>query len=227
MDPTSVEMTFLRERMVKEQLVRRGIHDACVLCAMREVPRENFVLPEFRQEAYEDCPLPIGEGQTISQPYIVALMIELLRLSPADRVLDVGTGSGYAAAVLSRIATEVYSVERLPGLARSASERFDQLRYENIHTLIANGTLGWPEYAPFNGIVFSAGAPKVPDALRAQLAIGGRLVGPVGRSPYFQELIRVERLDEHRYSDERWGDVRFVPLLGEGGWGDSTDRCAF
>jgi len=224
MDPTSGEMAILRERMVQEQLVRRRIQDAEVLRAMREVPRENFVLPEFRQEAYDDSPLPIEEGQTISQPYIVALMVQLLMLSSEDRVLDVGTGSGYGAVVLSRIAAEVYTVERLPSLARSAGERFAQLGYDNIHTLIANGTLGWPEQAPYNGIVFSAGTPRVPKPLLAQLATGGRLVGPVGRNPYFQVLIRMQRLGEHKYAGERWGEVRFVPMIGEEGWLEPMHR---
>lgn len=224
MQSIPAEMAVLREMMVQEQLLQRGIRDVSVLRAMGQVPREQFVLPGFTQDAYDDSPLPIEEGQTISQPYIVALMVQLLVLSPEDRVLEVGTGSGYAAAVLSRIAAEVYTIERLPGLARSAAERLSRLGYDNIHVIEGNGALGWPERAPYQGIIFSAGAPKVPDALRAQLAVGGRLVGPIGRSPYAQELIRVQRSDEHSCSSEKWGGVRFVPLIGEGAWSEAADR---
>lgn len=227
MDQISHAMTILRERMVEEQLVRRGIHDAGVLHAMRVVPREEFVASEYRLVAYDDCPLPIEEGQTISQPYIVALMAQLLMLSPGNRILDVGTGSGYAAAVLSRIAAEVYTIESLPELARSAAERLRRLEYNNIYVSTGNGALGWSEYAPYDGIIFSAGAPRIPEALRAQLSIGARLVGPVGKSPYFQDLLCVQRLDERRYSSEKWGEVRFVPLVGEGGWGNGGSKESF
>jgi protein-L-isoaspartate(D-aspartate) O-methyltransferase len=217
-------MTILRKRMVEEQLVARGIHDPLVLRAMEEVPREKFVPVEYSRFAYADSPLPIEENQTISQPYVVALMTEMLTLSPHDRVLEIGTGSGYAAAVLSRIAAEVYTVERHEDLARSARERFEQLGYQNIHIRVGDGTLGWPEKAPYEAIIFAAGTPQVPDPLLTQLAIGGSLVGPVGQKRDFQQLVRVQRKSEDEYQyeqiSEHVGKVRFVPLVGKEGWPD-------
>lgn len=221
-------MTMLRKRMVEEQLAARGIRDPLVLRAMKEVPREKFVPFEYSQSAYADSPLPIGENQTISQPYVVALMIEMLALSPHDRVLEIGTGSGYAAAVLSRIAAEVYTVERHENLARSALERFEQLGYENIHIRVGDGTFGWPEKAPYEAIIFAAGAPQIPEPLLTQLAIGGCLVGPVGQKRDFQQLVRVQRKREDEYQQEQIsehvGKVRFVPLVGEEGWPDFHDN---
>jgi len=182
------------------------------------VPREAFVPADSVQVAYADSPLPIGQGQTISQPYIVALMTEALELSPDDRVLEIGTGSGYAAAVLSRIAYEVYTVERHPRLARAAEAQFQRLGYDNIHVRVSDGTLGWADHAPYDAIVVTAGGPEIPDPLREQLAVGGRLVIPVGERPDMQQLVRVRRNSEHDYQQESLGAVRFVPLVGEAGW---------
>jgi protein-L-isoaspartate(D-aspartate) O-methyltransferase len=162
--------------------------------------------------------LPIGEGQTISQPYIVALMTEALELTPDDRVLEIGTGSGYAAAVLSRIARQVYTVERHSSLARAAEARFRRLGYDNIQVHVGDGTLGWVEHAPYDGIVATAGGPAVPQPLLDQLKRGGRLVIPVGRFPQLQELVRVRRLSKEGYRREELGSVRFVPLVGQAGW---------
>jgi len=207
-----------RRRMVEEQLVRRGISDPRVLEAMATVPREAFVPADFRSEAYADGPLPIGEGQTISQPFIVALMIEALDLTGDERVLEVGAGSGYAAAVLAELAAEVYAVERQPSLARTAARRLEELGIENVKIVCADGSRGWPERAPYDGIVVAAGAPKVPESLQAQLAIGGRLVIPVGPGRTMQELLRVTRLSETEFRRERLAAVRFVPLVGAEGW---------
>ncbi|MBA3013466.1 MAG: protein-L-isoaspartate(D-aspartate) O-methyltransferase [Proteobacteria bacterium] len=207
-----------REEMVSDHLLNRGIRDAKVIKAMREVPREAFVDEGMAAFAYDDRPLPIAEGQTISQPYIVAYMIEALELASVDRVLEIGTGSGYAAAVLSRIVDTVYTVERLTGLAESARRRFQMLEYTNIVIYQGDGTLGWPEHAPYDAIVVTAGAPEVPKPLLDQLAIGGRLVIPVGSSSYLQELVRVRRVGEHDFSTETLCGVRFVPLIGAAGW---------
>lgn len=204
--------------MIREHLLGRGVHDPAVLEAMRKIPREAFVDEGMQELAYEDHPLPIAGGQTISQPYIVAYMTEALQLSGTDRVLEVGTGSGYAAAVLSRIVTTVHTVERLGDLARSARRRLEMLGYTNIIVHEGDGTLGWPEHAPYDAIVVTAGAPKVPKPLLEQLAIGGRLVIPVGSYSYLQSLMRVRRTGEHEYRDEELCDVRFVPLIGAAGW---------
>jgi protein-L-isoaspartate(D-aspartate) O-methyltransferase len=207
-----------RALMIREDLIGRGIKDAAVLRAMREVAREAFVAPELAAHAYDDRPLPIEEEQTISQPYIVAYMTEALELTPSDRVLEIGTGSGYAAAVLGRIVTTVYSVERLAGLANSARERLAALGYNNIVVHEGDGTLGWPEHAPYDAIVVTAGAPKLPEPLLAQLALGGRLVIPVGPTSFLQMLVRVRRLGEDDYRSEELCGVRFVPLIGAAGW---------
>ena len=204
--------------MIRDHLRGRGIWNQAVLKAMIEVPREAFIDEGVLEMAYGDHPLPIAEGQTISQPYIVAYMTEALELTVADRVLEIGTGSGYAAAVLSRIVTTVYSVERLGGLARSARQRLELLGYTNIVVHEGDGTLGWPEHAPYDAIVVTAGAPKVPQPLLEQLAIGGRLVIPVGRSYDLQVLVRVRRVAEHDYRNEELCGVRFVPLIGAAGW---------
>jgi protein-L-isoaspartate(D-aspartate) O-methyltransferase len=205
-----------RDRMIAEHLERRGVKDGAVLQAMAEVPREAFLPEEMRDIAYQDAPLPIGAGQTISQPYIVAVMTELLEPRKGDRVLEIGTGSGYAAAVLSRIVQAVYTVERHPSLARGAQAAFDRLGYDNIHVREGDGTLGWPEESPFESIAVTAGAQGVPAALRQQLAVGGRLVIPVGPREV-QELRRIRRSGKERYDEERLFAVRFVPLVGEQG----------
>ncbi len=207
-----------RDAMVREQLESRGVRDPAVLAAMREVPREEFVPPELKGEAYDDNPLPIGEGQTISQPYMVAYMSEALELSPSHRVLEIGTGSGYAAAVLSRIVDRVYTVERLAGLAESARQRLLRLGYANVQVQVGDGSLGLPDWAPYDAIVVTAGAPGVPKLLAEQLAIGGRLVIPVGTNSYFQILVRVRRTSESEYREEELFEVRFVPLIGAAGW---------
>jgi protein-L-isoaspartate(D-aspartate) O-methyltransferase len=202
--------------MVRSQLERRGITDGRVLDAMATVPRHLFVPPEARTQAYGDRALPISEGQTISQPFIVALMAQALRLNQSDRVLEIGTGSGYAAAVLSLLAGEVYTVERWPTLAAAAERRLHDLGYTNVHVLTGDGTAGLPEYAPFDGIVVAAAAPWVPAPLREQLGVGGRLVIPVGGRDE-QVLLRLTHVD-HEIRTERISEVRFVPLIGEHAW---------
>ncbi len=209
-----------RGRMVETHLVARGIRDPVVLAAMRSVPREQFIAGELAEFAYEDGPLPIETGQTISQPYIVALMLEALGLQAHGRVLEVGTGSGYAAAVLSRIAAEVYTIERHAELAAAAESRLEVLGYANVRVLHGDGTLGWAEHAPYDGIVVAAGGPEVPGPLLEQLADGGCLVIPIGSTPRDQELIRVCRRSGH-FTRESLGGVRFVPLIGAEGWEDS------
>jgi protein-L-isoaspartate(D-aspartate) O-methyltransferase len=201
-----------RERMVERQLHARGVEDERVLEAFREVPREVFVEPGLEQVAYTDAPLPIGESQTISQPYVVALMVEALEIRPSDRVLEVGAGSGYAAAILSRLAAEVYAIERHPSLAREARERIDRLGYDNVKIRAGDGTLGWPEAAPFDAILVSAGGPDVPLALIEQLARGGRIAIPVGTSSE-QELIRITKSEGGRLRTQNLGPVMFVPLI--------------
>ncbi len=200
--------------MVATQIAGRGIRDGVVLDALRSVPREKFVSAALAPHAYEDRPLPIEAGQTISQPFIVALMAEALRLTKDDRVLEVGTGSGYAAAVLSRIAAEVYAVEIDARLAELAKSRLAALGCQNVHVRHADGGEGWIEHAPYDGILVSAGAPEVPKPLPAQLARGGRLVIPVGASARHQVLLRITRVAEDAYQREALCDVAFVPLVG-------------
>ena len=214
-----------REKMVATQIETRGVRDAGVLAAMREVPRELFVPAELAEFAYRDSPLPIECGQTISQPYIVALMAAALQLSPRDRVLEIGTGSGYAAAVLSRVASHVDTVERHAELSRISAARLARLGYDNVVVHHADGTLGWPQGAPYDAIVVAAGGPTVPDALLDQLAIGGRLVIPVGEERDLQTLVRVRRHADGSLEREDLGDVRFVPLIGVQGWrGDEAEK---
>jgi protein-L-isoaspartate(D-aspartate) O-methyltransferase len=215
-----------RHRMVRVQLSERGIRDHAVLLAMEEVPREMFVAPGFEEFAYEDSPLPIAEGQTISQPYIVALMIEAAELRSGDRVLDVGGGSGYAAAVASRIGARVYTIERHATLAMTAEQRFSQLAYDNIEIRTGDGTKGWPDAAPFDAILVAAGASEVPNALREQLEIGGRLIIPVGPDARHQSLRRIVRRSEGEYDEENLGAVLFVPLVGDHGWAEEGTRAA-
>ncbi len=207
-----------KERMLSEHLAARGIRDAAVLKAMRDVPREAFLPPGMELFAYDDGPLPINEGQTISQPYIVAYMVEALELRGQERVLEIGTGSGYAAAVLSRCAAQVFTVERLPGLAEAASARLQELGYRNVSVHVGDGTMGWRGHAPYDAIVVTAGAPGVPRELLEQLAPLGRLVIPVGPTQHLQELVRVRRLADGRLQHEDLCSVRFVPLIGEQGW---------
>jgi len=218
-----------REQMVRAHLAARGIRDARLLEAFRAVPRERFLPPELAEFAYEDAPLPIEQGQTISQPYIVALMTSALELSPGDRVLEVGTGSGYAAAILGHLADQVYTIERHEELARVAARRLAELELDNVSVRHGDGSLGWPEHAPFDGIVVAAGGPGVPPALLEQLAPGGRLVMPVGEGRELQKLVRITRQRDGRYASEDLGDVRFVPLIGAQGWEDEqpwTGRVA-
>lgn len=209
----------LRAQMVDHDIAARGITDAAVLRALATVPREAFVPRHLAPRAYDDRPLPIGEGQTISQPYVVALMLELLELGPDDRLLEVGAGSGYAAAVAGRICRRVVGVERLPHLASSAASRVARLGGGNVVVVCADGTLGWPDEAPYDAILVSAGGPEVPAALLDQLAEGGRLVIPVGSHAGHQRLLRVRRTPEGTV-EEDLGGVAFVPLIGEEGWAD-------
>ena len=205
-----------REHMVESQLVRRGIKDRRVLDAMRQVPRHLFIPKDMRDLAYCDGPLPIGQGQTISQPYIVALMTELLELTGQEKVLELGTGSGYQAAILSRLVSQVYSVERHATLAEQAEKVFAQLGYDNIVISVGDGTLGWPEHSPYEAIIVTAAAPDVPQPLMEQLADGGRLVAPVG-SRWSQVLAKVKRQGE-TLTKEHLTAVAFVPLVGKYGW---------
>ena len=205
-----------REHMVKSQLARRGIKDKRVLEAMRQVPRHLFIPESMRNLAYCDGPLPIGHGQTISQPYIVALMTEILELAGQETVLEVGTGSGYQAAILSRLAHQVYSVERHAVLAQQAENILAQLGYDNIAVRVGNGTLGWPEHSPYEAIIVTAAAPDVPRPLTDQLADEGRLVAPVG-SQWSQVLVKVRRQGDQLIR-ERLTAVAFVPLVGQYGW---------
>jgi protein-L-isoaspartate(D-aspartate) O-methyltransferase len=215
---TAIDFQTLRNEMVDRQIAARGVRDRRVLEALRTVPREAFVPERLAEFAYDDTPLPIGQEQTISQPYVVALMAEALELRPGDRVLEIGAGSGYAAAVLSRIAREVFTVERHESLAQEARDRMQRLGYTNVHILYGDGTLGWPEHAPYDGIVVAAGGPEVPQALLAQLAEGGRLVIPIGPDVRSQNLVRVRHRPDGSYFREDLGGVRFVPLIGAQGW---------
>ena len=206
-----------RARMVAHDLERRGIADPRVLAAFAAVPREAFVEAGFERHAYDDAPLPIGFGQTISQPYVVAITVAALGLTGDERVLEVGTGSGYAAAILGRLVREVHTVERIPELARRAAERLARLGYANVHVHEGDGTLGWPPAAPYAAIAVAASAPRPPPPLLDQLEIGGRLVLPTG-SDGDQRLLRITRRDATAYSEDDLGDVRFVPLVGAEGW---------
>ncbi|BCM17933.1 protein-L-isoaspartate(D-aspartate) O-methyltransferase [Mesorhizobium sp. J8] len=217
-----LDLSRERRRMVDVHLGRRGIRDREILAAMREVPREAFVDPGYEEFAYEDGPLPIAEGQTISQPYIVAFMLEMAQIRPGDQVLEVGTGSGYAAAVMSRIVDHVYTIERHAALAETARRRFQKLGYGNIDVRTGDGTKGWPEAAPFDAIVVAASGPGAPLALQQQLDVGGRLVIPVGDDPDEQRLLKVTRTGASTYSEEDFGGVRFVPLIGEQGWREES-----
>src|SRR5262245_62532389 len=211
-------------RMVRRQMAGRGIGDLRVLAAMEKVPREAFLPDAMREFAYEDTPLPIEEGQTISQPYIVACMAEAAHIAANDRVLEIGAGSGYAAAVLGELAQQVFTIERHPALADLARARLGQLGYRNVEVRTGDGTLGWPEQAPFDAIIATAGGPRIPDTLREQLALGGRLVMPVGETKSVQTLIRLTRTGARTFHREELEEVRFVPLIGEQGWTDDEPR---
>ncbi len=212
------DYTAERRVMIRTQLQRRGITDRRVLQAMREVPRHAFVPPEWRHEAYSDRPLPIANDQTISQPYMVAIMTQSLALQGHERVLEVGTGSGYQAAVLSRLAAQVYSIEYFPDLAETARAVLQRLGYTNVQVMTGDGGLGLPAHAPYHGILVAAAAPHVPQSLLGQLAEGGRLVIPVG-SVASQELLIITRHGDD-YPQARSVPCRFVPLLGQEGWAE-------
>lgn len=208
----------LREKMVDRQIAARGVQNPAVLGAMRTVPREAFVPVDMQELAYDDAPLPIGSEQTISQPYIVALMLDALALEGTDRVLDIGTGSGYAAALLSELAAKIVSIERIGELAVSARKTLDELGCKNVEIVHGDGSKGWPDGAPYDAIAVAASGPRVPDSLKRQLSIGGRLVMPIGASEAVQRLVRLTRLADDRYDLEDLTSVRFVPLLGDEGW---------
>jgi protein-L-isoaspartate(D-aspartate) O-methyltransferase len=208
----------LREAMVKKQIAARGITDPQVLAAFRSVPRHLFVSEALMDQAYSDYPLPIGEQQTISQPFIVAEMTQALALEKNDRVLEIGTGSGYQAAILAKIVFRVYTMERIHPLLVRARQLFDSLQYHNIVTRYSDGTTGWRAEGPFDAIIVTAGAPRIPQSLVSQLAVGGRMVLPVG-DQYSQELIKLVR-DESGIHQSNLGGCRFVKLIGEQGWQD-------
>lgn len=211
-------MNKAQQHMVAQQLRDRGIHDLAILAAFEQVPRHLFVSRAYEESAYADAPLPIPAGQTISQPYVVAYMLQALCLRPEDRVLEIGTGSGYAAAILSHLISEVYTIERHPELVAFAQENWARAGYEGLHILQGDGTLGWPEHAPFDGIIVAASGPTIPAALQEQLAIGGRLVMPRGERGKRQHLVLLTRESEDVYRQTLKGAVRFVPLIGRQGW---------
>lgn len=217
-------ITERRAQMVRDQLAARGIRDPLVLAAMGRVPREKFVPGQLADAAYDDRPLPIVGGQTISQPYIVAYMIEALALKGGEKVLEIGAGSGYAAAIMAEIAGQVFTIERIAQLAELAAQNLADAGYSNVHVRHGDGTQGWEDEAPFAAILVSAGAPEAPRALKLQLAIGGTLIVPIGTARSVQELVRIRRLSESEYVSEDLVGVRFVPLIGENGWqGEQED----
>ena len=206
-----------RQKMVEQQIRQRNVRDPQTLAAMNAVPRHQFVPQELMTYAYDDNPLPIGHGQTISQPYIVALMTAAAELDNQANVLEVGTGSGYAAAILSQIAKTVYTIECVEPLATQAKHRLQALGYTNVTVTCGDGTLGWPEHAPYDAIIVTAGAPVVPESFYDQLKLGGRIVIPVGDA-LSQKLLRLRKLPDGEFSREVLEYVRFVPLLGKYGW---------
>jgi len=218
------DFAALRARMVASQIAGRGIRDTHVVAAMSAVPRELFVPANLRELAYDDSPLPIEAEQTISQPYMVALMIEAAEIKPGDRALEIGAGSGYAAAVMAQVASRVFAIERHEILAQLAEQRMRQLGYANVVLRHADGSHGWPEEAPFDAILVAASGSHVPDALKHQLAIGGRLVIPIGEPQAVQNLIKVTRTGEESFAINDLGAVRFVPLVGAHGWGEQGSR---
>jgi protein-L-isoaspartate(D-aspartate) O-methyltransferase len=222
----STDFAENRRRMVDRDIAGRGITDPGVVAALGKVPREAFVPAGLVEYAYDDSPLPIAEGQTISQPYMVALMMEAAECKPGDRVLEIGTGSGYSAAALAEMGCEVFTIDRHPSLVEAAGERLRRLGHGTIHLKSGDGTLGWPEKAPFDAIIVTAGGPEIPDTLSRQLRTDGRLVIPVGREERFQRLIVRRRIGEDSFEDEDLGSVAFVPLIGAHGWKQKDERAA-
>jgi protein-L-isoaspartate(D-aspartate) O-methyltransferase len=220
MATATTDFTAEREAMIDRHLRRRGINEQSILDAFLAVPREKFVSPEYEHLAYGDHPLPIEAGQTISQPYIVALMIQAAEIKPGDKVLEIGAGSGYAAAVISRIADKVVAIERQHDLVEVASERLKRLDYDNVRIVEGDGTKGCPDEAPFDAILAAASGSHVPRPLLAQLAPGGRIVMPIGSPGWVQELVKVTKQEDGVLKQENLGGVRFVPLIGEEGWKD-------
>ena len=216
MDENSIKYERQRQEMVKRQIEARGVTDPKVLAAMYKVPRHLFVSDALRDQAYGDFPLPIGEQQTISQPYIVAEMTQALQPGKDDRILEIGTGSGYQAAILAEIVFRVYTIEKIYPLYTKSRKLFDKLHYHNIVTKYSDGTSGWEDESPFDGIIVTAGSPVIPEPLVSQLAVGGRMVIPVG-DLYSQELIKLYK-DEHGIRKTNLGGCRFVKLVGEYGW---------
>ena len=216
------DFLLARKRMVDRQVAGRGVKGRRLLAAMAEVPRHEFVPADLAPFAYDDSPLPIEADQTISQPYIVALMIEAAEVQPGDKVLEIGAGSGYAAAVMGRIAERVIAIERHRELADLAAARMRRLGYDNVTILHGDGTSGLPDEAPFEAILAAASGSHVPEGLTRQLAIGGTLVMPVGEPAAVQNLIKLRRLGEEDFVQEDLGPVRFVPLIGEHGWKSGT-----
>jgi protein-L-isoaspartate(D-aspartate) O-methyltransferase len=215
-----IDFAVARERMIHAQVVSRGLADPALIKAVREVPREAFVEPGLEEVAYEDTPLRIGQGQTISQPYIVALMIDSADIGAGNAFLEIGTGSGYAAAVLSRMAGYVHTVERHSALAEQARRRFERFGYRNISVKVGDGTAGWPQAAPYDAILVAAAAPAVPQSLKEQLNLGGRLIIPVGLEGA-QRLKRITRTGISTFEEDDLGGVLFVPLIGEQGWAET------
>jgi protein-L-isoaspartate(D-aspartate) O-methyltransferase len=215
-DSIPSDYAWARERMVQEQVVARGIADVKVIAALRKIPRHLFVDAGLANRAYDDSALPIGDRQTLSQPYMAARMSEALRLAGHEKVLEIGTGSGYQTALLAEICFNVFSVEKLRALSRKARQLLDRLDYQNIALHVGDGTIGWSEHAPYDAIMVTAGAPNPPKPLLEQLAIGGRLVIPVG-DEHEQTLVRVSRT-RFSYKEERLGECKFVKLLGKFGW---------
>ncbi|MCH8861311.1 MAG: protein-L-isoaspartate(D-aspartate) O-methyltransferase [Proteobacteria bacterium] len=222
MNPECKDFSKFRAAMVELQLKRRGVKSAVVLAAMGKVRREAFVPRAFRDVAYDDRPLDIGLGQTISQPLVVAMMAEALEVKDGDKILEVGTGSGYAAAVLGEIGGEVFSIERHRALAEKARAALKAEGCDNVHVVVGDGSLGLAAEAPFDAILVTAGGPNVPESLKQQLKIGGRLVIPVGGTRSFQDLLKITRNSETEFTEENLGGVRFVPLVGEEGWKDDS-----
>ena len=218
MKKDATDMAQQRRRMVEQQIAARGVRDPGVLDAMARVPRERFVSDALAPRAYDDSPLPIGQGQTISQPYIVALMLEAAALTPSDRVLEIGAGSGYASAIASLLSDRVVAIERHPQLAELARERMHRLGYRNVEIHCGDGSGGWPDAAPFDAILVAAAGPRIPEPLRDQLAIGGRLVMPIGEATFDQHLIQLTRLGDTEFRERDLGGVVFVPLIGSHGW---------